>query len=306
MTFVLWQAVGGASPGAGRQGAAHERGRRNDRVRAQRESRPCAGGASHHPPLPAAAQRGPRRCGAAPDRGPPPSRAPPALHTHSIIHVAASHPRGSEPSTCSEPSIVLRLIVGHRCSRCLCCWPARLGQSLQFLPGQQASSPISQLINLLKRLHFQDQEGPVASLQVFIMRKLSAFLLPGYSRLPSIERLTTRSNGLALHYVYWQQGQACRPWLTAGNRVCECTGPGELKQAPLDTFVKSCAGYCVMTYILGVGDRHLDNLMLCPDGRLFHIDFGFILGGRPAHCGPPSPEPFRLFVAAWEPCMVAI
>lgn len=86
--------------------------------------------------------------------------------------------------------------------------------------------------------------------------------------------------------------------------------PFFVKKDVMDNYVKSCAGYCVITYLLvrslclrgivvffsinsqlnffattrfiqGVGDRHLDNILLHQNGHLLHCDYSFILGHDP-------------------------
>jgi len=56
-------------------------------------------------------------------------------------------------------------------------------------------------------------------------------------------------------------------------------------QAANENFVRSCAGYCVATYVLGIGDRHSGNIMVSKDGHLFHIDFGHFLGNKKKKMG---------------------
>eukprot|EP00049_Salpingoeca_infusionum_P011800 m.207772 g.207772 ORF g.207772 m.207772 type:complete len:842 (+) comp15030_c1_seq2:158-2683(+) len=68
------------------------------------------------------------------------------------------------------------------------------------------------------------------------------------------------------------------------------SGPFGIAPHVMDNYVRSNAGYAVITYLLGIGDRHLDNVMLTSDGKLLHIDFGYFLGRDPK----PYPPPIKL------------
>lgn len=73
--------------------------------------------------------------------------------------------------------------------------------------------------------------------------------------------------------------------------------------------------------MLGVGDRHLDNLLLTRLGQLVHVDFGFVLGQDPkpfyhpvvricpemlAALGPPSSPYHAAFLLALGACYCAL
>jgi hypothetical protein len=55
------------------------------------------------------------------------------------------------------------------------------------------------------------------------------------------------------------------------NKNPDSTSEYGFPKTIIDNYVRSCAGYCVVTYLLGIGDRHLDNILLTDDGILNFI-----------------------------------
>ena len=77
-----------------------------------------------------------------------------------------------------------------------------------------------------------------------------------------------------------QSKAAKSPQLSEGIFELSDMTPEELQCVTevVGNFASSCAGSVVLTYVLGIGDRNDNNIMIQKSGRLFHINFENIFG----------------------------
>ncbi len=109
-----------------------------------------------------------------------------------------------------------------------------------------------------------------------VKMSLYKVLCTGYMQ--GMLEMVTNSDTLANIHV--QEGGAIKQLIVNTSvlnwieKNCKTVSPMEAKE----NFLISNVAYCLATFVLGIGDRHNDNIMMKKNGELFHIDFGHFLG----------------------------
>ena len=73
--------------------------------------------------------------------------------------------------------------------------------------------------------------------------------------------------------------EASREFLRTWN--CDEKEPFGLPREVVDEYRRSLAFYAVTSYLLGLGDRHLGNILILPNGSVRNVDFEYVFGDDP-------------------------
>ena len=68
-------------------------------------------------------------------------------------------------------------------------------------------------------------------------------------------------------------------------RILGSDDPVGMYPTVMDNLTYSYIGSSVITYVLGVSNRHMDNILITKEGNYLHIDFGYIFGSQPPNKG---------------------
>ncbi|CAC9541356.1 phosphatidylinositol 3-kinase-like protei [Leishmania infantum JPCM5] len=96
-----------------------------------------------------------------------------------------------------------------------------------------------------------------------IMKKGGLDTIEDYHRLPKQQRKALLNYAMEntpkneLRHIFWDHNDTCEQWLSYRQ-----------------TYGQTLAAMSMVGYVLGLGDRHLNNLMLQGNGTVVHIDFG--------------------------------
>ena len=105
----------------------------------------------------------------------------------------------------------------------------------------------------------------------------SNMILTTYNILPYTENygwIEIIENAITLYDIKYKKN------MTLQNYIMDLN-PKETIENLRNNFINTCVSSCVLCYILGVGDRHTENIIINKYGELVHIDFSYIMGEDP-------------------------
>uniref|UniRef100_A0A6B2KWH7 Serine/threonine-protein kinase TOR n=1 Tax=Arcella intermedia TaxID=1963864 RepID=A0A6B2KWH7_9EUKA len=125
---------------------------------------------------------------------------------------------------------------------------------IEWLPH---SDTLHELLSIYRKNHDIPLESELTCMQKFV-QKNEYYILPAINKLEIFEYALEQTPGNDLQQIIWLNSKSSEQWLDRRT-----------------VYTRSLATMSMVGYILGLGDRHPNNLMLNRNsGQIIHIDFG--------------------------------